>query len=414
MPKPPAGPSPLRAAPPKATPPTRGPHLERRPPQLPSNTITGTRPLSASSTNAQYPTYPDLTPLAAYGATLGPAPTPNATTIHNHHHRNNNINNPASPHHREDIEIDADAESDLLHSISSADPTPTATSPSTPTAAPPSTLAENNVYQQSAYNYGTWSADDDSTLIAARSRGQHWADLQRAHFPSKTANACRKRYERLMERKGVYDYDARKLERIAKEYMGMRKQIWAGLAARVGEKWPAVEAQCMSTGLKTIQSNARSYTNRWRREAKISQKTRAGEPAGGQISQPGVGMGPVTNMGLISPVEDEFGGGFLGTSEEMQATPTAESMGGLTPRANNPGMMPPPFLPVGVPASLQHGMGYHGYSAEKPPDVADGRGQTPTLMPGMSHHVPGPIDQQEWQAPGMPGAYMGHQDRPAW
>ncbi|KAK0639806.1 hypothetical protein B0T16DRAFT_302626, partial [Cercophora newfieldiana] len=111
---------------------------------------------------------------------------------------------------------------------------------------------------------GTWTAEDDSALVAARSRGQHWADLQREHFPTKTANACRKRYERLMERRGVYDYDARKFERIAKEYMGMRKQIWSGLAARVGEKWPVVEAQCMSTGLRTIQSNARSYTNRWR------------------------------------------------------------------------------------------------------------------------------------------------------
>ncbi|KAK0711904.1 hypothetical protein B0H67DRAFT_442265, partial [Lasiosphaeris hirsuta] len=90
---------------------------------------------------------------------------------------------------------------------------------------------------------GTWTAADDRTLLSARARGQHWADLQRAHFPSKTANACRKRYERLMERRGVYDYDARKLERIAKEYMTMRRQIWSGLAARVGEKWHVVEAQ---------------------------------------------------------------------------------------------------------------------------------------------------------------------------
>ena len=95
----------------------------------------------------------------------------------------------------------------------------------------------------SAYNYGTWTAADDRTLLAARARGQHWADLQRRHFPAKTANACRKRYERLMERRGAYDYDARRLERIAHEYMGIRKQMWSGLAARVGEKWNVVEEQ---------------------------------------------------------------------------------------------------------------------------------------------------------------------------
>lgn len=98
-------------------------------------------------------------------------------------------------------------------------------------------------YPHSAYNYGTWTAADDRTLLTARASGQHWADLQRTHFPNKTANACRKRYERLVERRGVYDYDARRLERISKEYMAMRKEIWSGLAARVGEKWSVVEAQ---------------------------------------------------------------------------------------------------------------------------------------------------------------------------
>ncbi|KAK0717621.1 hypothetical protein B0T26DRAFT_599074, partial [Lasiosphaeria miniovina] len=92
-------------------------------------------------------------------------------------------------------------------------------------------------------NQGTWTASDDRALVSTRQRGQRWADIQREHFPTKTANACRKRYERLMERRGVYTHDTRKLERISKEYIGMRKQIWSGLAARVGEKWNVVEAQ---------------------------------------------------------------------------------------------------------------------------------------------------------------------------
>jgi hypothetical protein len=97
-------------------------------------------------------------------------------------------------------------------------------------------------YPYSVYNHGTWTAADDRTLIMARSRGQNWADLQRAYFPTKTANACRKRYERLVERRGIHDYSARKLEMVANEYMNMRKEIWSGLAERVGMKWEVVES----------------------------------------------------------------------------------------------------------------------------------------------------------------------------
>ncbi|KAK4235327.1 hypothetical protein C8A03DRAFT_17916 [Achaetomium macrosporum] len=133
------------------------------------------------------------------------------------------------------------------------------------------TLAE---YPYSIYNHGTWTAEEDKTLIQARSRGQNWAELQRTHFPTKTANACRKRYERLVERRGIYDYSGRRLEMVANEYMNMRKEIWSGLADRLGMKWDAVEALCMGVGLRSIQSNARSYTNRARRETRISRKTR--------------------------------------------------------------------------------------------------------------------------------------------
>jgi len=97
-------------------------------------------------------------------------------------------------------------------------------------------------YPYSIYNHGTWTADDDKALIQARARGQNWADLQRTHFPSKTANACRKRYERLVERRGIHDYSGRRLEMVAGEYMNMRREIWSGLADRVGMKWEVVEA----------------------------------------------------------------------------------------------------------------------------------------------------------------------------
>lgn len=93
---------------------------------------------------------------------------------------------------------------------------------------------------------GAWTPQDDQTLLAARAQGLNWAQIQMTYFPTKTPNACRKRHERLMERKGADDWDNRKLERMAKEYMTMRKEIWAGLAARTGEKWNVVEAKVRS------------------------------------------------------------------------------------------------------------------------------------------------------------------------
>jgi len=68
-----------------------------------------------------------------------------------------------------------------------------------------------------------------------------WAPIQLAYFPSKTPNACRKRHERLVEERNANDWDGLKFETHAKNYMGMRREIWAGLAAQVGEKWNVVE-----------------------------------------------------------------------------------------------------------------------------------------------------------------------------
>lgn len=88
---------------------------------------------------------------------------------------------------------------------------------------------------------GAWNPQDDQTLMAARAQGMNWAPIQQAYFPSKTPNACRKRHERLMERRNADDWDGMKLENMAKHYMSMRREIWAPLAAQTGEKWNVVE-----------------------------------------------------------------------------------------------------------------------------------------------------------------------------
>ncbi|KAF5878072.1 putative myb family transcription factor protein [Botrytis fragariae] len=112
---------------------------------------------------------------------------------------------------------------------------------------------------------GAWTPIDDRTLIAARKQGLNWQPIQATYFPNKSANACRKRHERLMERKSSDDWDNVKSETLAKHYMDMRKEIWSGLAAATGEKWTVVEQKkCMSTGLKNMQTSARAYARRER------------------------------------------------------------------------------------------------------------------------------------------------------
>lgn len=131
---------------------------------------------------------------------------------------------------------------------------------------------------------GAWNPQDDATLMQARAQGMNWAPIQQSYFPSKTPNACRKRHERLMERRSADDWDGRKLEQLAKGYMSMRREIWQGLAQVTGEKWNVVEQkvrlplstlicvnmnktnkqQCMQQGLKNLQTSARSCARRER------------------------------------------------------------------------------------------------------------------------------------------------------
>ncbi|EPE35290.1 Homeo [Glarea lozoyensis ATCC 20868] len=111
---------------------------------------------------------------------------------------------------------------------------------------------------------GAWSPTDDQTLMGARSQGMNWAPIQQTYFPTKTPNACRKRHERLMERRSADDWDGLKLEGLAKNYMGMRREIWSSLAEATGEKWNVVEQKCMSQGLKNLQTAARSHARRER------------------------------------------------------------------------------------------------------------------------------------------------------
>ncbi|KAK3722896.1 hypothetical protein LTR37_002041 [Vermiconidia calcicola] len=111
-------------------------------------------------------------------------------------------------------------------------------------------------------NAAIWSTTDDEVLLRARVSGLNWQPIASKYFPNKTANACRKRHERLIERRHVEDWDAQKLELLAQEYIAVRKEMWEVLASRVGERWSVVEAKCMEKGLKNLQATARTAQRR--------------------------------------------------------------------------------------------------------------------------------------------------------
>jgi hypothetical protein len=46
-----------------------------------------------------------------------------------------------------------------------------------------------------------------------------------------------------MEKRNAEDWDGIKLERLAVEYMAVKKEMWSMLAIRLGEKWQNVEAK---------------------------------------------------------------------------------------------------------------------------------------------------------------------------
>ena len=88
---------------------------------------------------------------------------------------------------------------------------------------------------------GPWSTDEDDLLFQARSQSLSWSQIQEQYFPTKSANACRKRYERLNVKRRSNDWDDARLERLAMAYVDMRAQLWQPLAERLGEKWEHVE-----------------------------------------------------------------------------------------------------------------------------------------------------------------------------
>ncbi|KAL1613002.1 NAD-dependent protein deacylase sir2rp2 [Paraconiothyrium brasiliense] len=119
-----------------------------------------------------------------------------------------------------------------------------------------SSVLRNSVSTASAAGGGarssSWSQSDDETLIKARAQGLNWNQISPKHFPTKSANACRKRHERLMEKQNAEQWDGVRLDVLAEAYMEVRSEMWRILGAKVNEKWQLVEQKCMEKGLKNL------------------------------------------------------------------------------------------------------------------------------------------------------------------
>lgn len=92
-----------------------------------------------------------------------------------------------------------------------------------------------------------WSTEDDNLLMRCRTSGMNWQPIATNHFPTKTPNACRKRHERLMEKRNAESWDGLKIEDLARAYMGCRETMWRMVGEKVGEKWNIVEMKVLCT-----------------------------------------------------------------------------------------------------------------------------------------------------------------------
>ncbi|KAF2430242.1 hypothetical protein EJ08DRAFT_660974 [Tothia fuscella] len=173
-----------------------------------------------------------------------------------------------------------------------------------------------------------WSTTDDETLMSARASGLNWQPIATKYFPSKTANACRKRHERLMERRNAEQWDGVKLEVLAKEYMGCRREMWGLLAERLSkrngegsggggsvEKWQVIEDKCFEKGLKNLQAAFKSSLRKERAERGMDPE----EDSGIAFSDAEFETIDATAMGESSRMGGRMSGGSLmsGTSDSL-------------------------------------------------------------------------------------------------
>ena len=97
-----------------------------------------------------------------------------------------------------------------------------------------------------------WTPEDDARLKQARKDGMNWEPIAKTWFPSKTANACRKRHERLMEKVNTTEeWDSAQLEAMEIAYYKFRERMWKFIADEINEKWQTVESKVSADLIST-------------------------------------------------------------------------------------------------------------------------------------------------------------------
>lgn len=124
-----------------------------------------------------------------------------------------------------------------------------------------STVHRNMQRDSPHVSSGAWSPQSDEILLRARAERLSWGPLAKRYFPEKSGNACRKRYERLMERKRVESIDGDRIEELARAYFEVHEQMWRILADRVHQKWHVVEAKvsCTPVFLAGLEKGGRDH-----------------------------------------------------------------------------------------------------------------------------------------------------------
>lgn len=101
--------------------------------------------------------------------------------------------------------------------------------------------------------------------MQARALGLNWNQISPKHFPLKSANACRKRHERLMERQIAEQWDGVKLDILSQAYMEARREMWSILAARVGEKWTLIEQKVWAAWSLLLNLTNQLHHSAWKK-----------------------------------------------------------------------------------------------------------------------------------------------------
>ena len=101
-----------------------------------------------------------------------------------------------------------------------------------------------SIPQKRSFAAGPWNSEDDAKLMRARREGMNWEPIAKMYFPTKSANTCRKRHERLIDkRKTNENWDSAKLEAMEVSYYNNRERMWKTIADEINGEWQTVESK---------------------------------------------------------------------------------------------------------------------------------------------------------------------------